>query len=100
MGRSGNARRYFNVESYCAHRCMHGNFAERIVNTLSLGIKAMTSKTAVSEKESVVAPLSVLSNEAVSRNEEATDKIIPIEKIADLLAQRGNRKVVQCHGVF
>jgi len=58
----------------------------------------MTSKTA---NLNIVAPLSVLSNEHVSRNQEATDKIISIEQIGAVLEPlRANRKVVQCHGVF
>ncbi len=65
----------------------------------------MTTKTAVSEKENAnptnIAPLSVLSRESVTRYQDATAKIINIDAIGKVLqAERGNRKVVQCHGVF
>jgi rfaE bifunctional protein kinase chain/domain/rfaE bifunctional protein nucleotidyltransferase chain/domain len=65
----------------------------------------MTTMSVVSDKEvnnlNNVAPLAVLSNEAVSHNHEAAAKIIPIESIAKLLGPlRTNGKVVQCHGVF
>ena len=65
----------------------------------------MTSKIALSEKESdsisYIAPLAVLSNELISKNVEATDKIIGRDDIHTLLTGiRSEQKVVQCHGVF
>ncbi len=65
----------------------------------------MTTMSVVSDKDvsnlNIVAPLAVLSNEAVSHNPEAAAKIVPIESIGKVLESlRSNGKVVQCHGVF